>query len=152
MFECVCVCVCVCVWKNIQSNLCTTTTLWAPKKWPLLTGGCCAEVALCYTNWNCDPKIVVVVGKWLLFGGGRKLRFDGITLYPLKVIGLWIVQYRFHSLFAEVRFLWSEDTKTTILDLNNAKPTIFPAFYGQQIMKTANNEGRLYFLSFKLAC
>ncbi len=28
---------------DIQSNLCTTTTLGTPKKWPLLTGGRCSE-------------------------------------------------------------------------------------------------------------
>ena len=34
--------------KCIQSNLCTTTTLGTPKLWPLLTGGLCSEVPLCY--------------------------------------------------------------------------------------------------------
>jgi len=29
---------------KVQSNLCTTTTLEIPKKWPLLTDGLCSEV------------------------------------------------------------------------------------------------------------
>ena len=57
--------------KMLQSNLCATTTLGTPNLWPLLTGGRCSEVALCYKNQKWDPKIVVAVDKWSLFGGGR---------------------------------------------------------------------------------
>jgi len=32
----------------IQSNLCTATTLGTQNLWPLLTGGRCSEVTLCY--------------------------------------------------------------------------------------------------------
>jgi hypothetical protein len=35
---------------KIQSNLCITTTLGTKNLWPLLTGGRCSEVALCYEN------------------------------------------------------------------------------------------------------
>ncbi len=45
--------------RKVQSNLCITTTLETQNLWPLLTGGRCSEVALCYKNWNWDPKIVV---------------------------------------------------------------------------------------------
>jgi len=41
------------------------------KMWPLSTGGRCSEATSCYTDRNWDPKTVVVVGKWSLFGGGR---------------------------------------------------------------------------------
>jgi hypothetical protein len=50
----------------IQSNLCTTTTLGATNVWPLLTGGRCSEVVLCYEDQNWDSKMVVVVGKMSL--------------------------------------------------------------------------------------
>jgi hypothetical protein len=56
---------------QLQSNLCTTTTLGTPNLWPLLTGGRCSEVGLCYEVSNSDFKMVVAVGRWLLFGGGR---------------------------------------------------------------------------------
>ena len=56
---------------EVQSNLCTTTTLGTPNLWPLLTGGRCSEVALCNKNRKWDTKIVVAVDKWSLFGGGR---------------------------------------------------------------------------------
>ena len=62
--------------NNIQSNLSTTTTLGTPKLWPLLTGGRCSEVPLNYKCGKRDVKIVVVVDRWSLFGGGRQLRFD----------------------------------------------------------------------------
>jgi hypothetical protein len=39
--------------------------------WPLLTDGCCSEVALRYKGSNWDSKIVVFVGRWSLFGGSR---------------------------------------------------------------------------------
>ncbi len=35
---------------HIQSNLCITTTLGTQSLRPLLTGGRCPEVALCYEN------------------------------------------------------------------------------------------------------
>ena len=35
---------------EIQSNLCTTTTLGTPIMWPLLTGSHCSEATLCYKN------------------------------------------------------------------------------------------------------
>ena len=53
----------------LQSDLCTTTNLGIPNLWPLLTGGRCSEVALSYKNWKWDPKMVVAVGKWSIFGG-----------------------------------------------------------------------------------
>ena len=37
-------------------NLCTTTTLGTLNLWPLLKGGRCSEVALCYTKWKWHPK------------------------------------------------------------------------------------------------
>ncbi len=55
----------------LQSNLCTTTTLGTPNLWPLLTGGRCSEVGLCYEVSNWDFKMVVAVGNWSLFGGSR---------------------------------------------------------------------------------
>jgi len=53
------------LYASIQSNLCITTTLGSQNLWPLLTGGRCTEVALCYENWNWDPK------KWSLQTSGR---------------------------------------------------------------------------------
>jgi len=55
----------------VQSNLCTTATLGTQKLWSLLTGGRCSEVNLCYKQGKRGHKIVVVVDKWSLFGGGR---------------------------------------------------------------------------------
>ncbi len=51
----------------VQPNLCATTTLETPNFWPLLTGGRCSEVDLCYKGFW-DFKMVVVAG---IFGGGR---------------------------------------------------------------------------------
>jgi len=48
----------------------TTATLGTQILWPLLIGGRCSEVPLCYKQGKRDHKIVVAVGKWLLFGGG----------------------------------------------------------------------------------
>ncbi len=56
---------------HLQSNLCITTTLGTQNLWPLLTGGRYSELVLCYKNWNWDPKIVVIVDKWSLSGGGH---------------------------------------------------------------------------------
>ncbi len=58
---------CICV----QSSLFTTTTLGNQNLWPLLTGGRFLEEGLCYKNLNWKLKIVVAVGRWSLFGGGR---------------------------------------------------------------------------------
>ncbi len=55
---------------RIKSNLCATTTPGIQNLWPLLTGGRCLEVALCYEDLNCVSKIVVAVGRWSLLGGG----------------------------------------------------------------------------------
>ncbi len=57
--------------NQLLSNLGITTTLGTQNLLPLLTGGRCSVVALYYENWNRDPEIVVAVGKWSLFGGGR---------------------------------------------------------------------------------
>ncbi len=46
---------------------------WDPKKWPLLTSSRCSEVI--YVK-KVQYGIMVVIGRWSLFGGGRKLRFD----------------------------------------------------------------------------
>jgi len=47
------------------------TNLWYPKLWLMLGGGGrYLEVALSYKNCNWDFKMVVAVGRWLLFGGG----------------------------------------------------------------------------------
>jgi hypothetical protein len=37
----------------------------------VLTGGRCSKVGLCYKDLNRDSKMVVSVGRWSLFGGGR---------------------------------------------------------------------------------
>ena len=42
----------------------TTTTLGTLNLWPVLTGGRCSEVALCYKKWKWDFKM------WLLLAGG----------------------------------------------------------------------------------
>ena len=55
----------------LQSYLCLTTTLGTLNLRPLLTGGRCSEVALCYKKGKWDRQMVVVVGTWSLFGGGR---------------------------------------------------------------------------------
>jgi len=39
-------------------------TLGIPNWLPLLTGGHCLEVALCYKNWNWDSIMVAAVGRW----------------------------------------------------------------------------------------
>jgi hypothetical protein len=49
-----------------QSNLCTTTTLGIPNLWPLLTGGRCSVVGLCYEDSNWDSELVFVAGMWSL--------------------------------------------------------------------------------------
>jgi hypothetical protein len=56
---------------EVQSNLYTTTTLGTPNLWLLLTGGRCSKVGFCYEDSNWDSKMVVAVGGWSLFGGGR---------------------------------------------------------------------------------
>jgi len=57
--------------QKVQSNLCTSTTFGFGTKnlWPLLTGGCCSDVALCYKNWKWDVENVVavdVIRRWSL--------------------------------------------------------------------------------------
>jgi len=49
----------------------TTTILGTQNLWPLLTGGRCSEVTLCYKTLKWDSKMVVVIDKWSLLGGGR---------------------------------------------------------------------------------
>ncbi len=56
---------------HVQSNLCTTTTLGNQNLWPLLTDGRCSEVTLFYKTYKWDSKMVVVIDRWSLFGGGR---------------------------------------------------------------------------------
>ncbi len=57
--------------SQIQSNLCTTTTLGGPKivavvdRWSLFRGYLCIESS----KW--DHKMVVVRERWSLFGGSR---------------------------------------------------------------------------------
>ncbi len=48
---------------NVQSNLCTTTSLKTQNSWPLLTDGRCSEAGLCYTNLNWNSKILVAVSR-----------------------------------------------------------------------------------------
>ncbi len=55
----------------VQSNLCTTTPLGTHYLGQLLTAGCCSEVTLCYKDLNWDTKMMVILGRWSLFGGGR---------------------------------------------------------------------------------
>ena len=47
------------------------TTLGTLKLWPLLRDGRCSATLLCYKHLKQDPKKVVVVGRWSLFGGGH---------------------------------------------------------------------------------
>ena len=44
---------------------------WNSKLWPLLTSDRCSKVSICYKHRKLDPKIVVPVDRWSLFGGGR---------------------------------------------------------------------------------
>jgi hypothetical protein len=48
----------------------TTITHGIKNLRPLLTGGHCSEVVLCYKDLNWNAKMVVAVGRWSLFGGG----------------------------------------------------------------------------------
>ncbi len=41
---------------QIQSNLCITNTLGTPILWPLLIGGRCSELILCYKTLIGAPK------------------------------------------------------------------------------------------------
>jgi len=47
--------------KQVQSNLCTAATLWAPKLWPLMTGSRCVMGYLYAETRKRDRKIVVAV-------------------------------------------------------------------------------------------
>ena len=87
--------------KKIQWLLGSTTTLGTQTLWLLFTGGLCSKVPwykknienwtqnwlalltgavvvlkvpLCSKYLKLDPKMMVVVDRWSLFGGGRKLR------------------------------------------------------------------------------
>jgi hypothetical protein len=44
----------------------TTTTLGTPNLWPLLTGGRCSVVGLCYKDLHRESDMVVAVGRWPL--------------------------------------------------------------------------------------
>ena len=50
----------------VKSNLCTTTTLGTPKKWPLFRGGCYSEVPS--IDFGFLGIRLVVVDRWPLFG------------------------------------------------------------------------------------
>jgi hypothetical protein len=50
--------------KQIQSIPWKTTTLQTQNMWPLLTGGRCSEVSLCYKIEKRHPKLVVAEDKW----------------------------------------------------------------------------------------
>ncbi len=56
---------------KMQSNLSTTTNLGTLKFWSLLTGNRCSEIPLYSKCGKWDARIVVVVDRWSLFGGGR---------------------------------------------------------------------------------
>ena len=43
-----------------------------------MTGSHSSEVSLYYKHGKRDPKTMVDVGRWYLFGGGRLFRFDRI--------------------------------------------------------------------------
>ncbi len=66
----------------MQSNL---TTLGTQKEWLLLTGGRCSEEIFCNKKSKWAFEMVVAIGRWLLFGGGRKLRFDCTLNYIIKI-------------------------------------------------------------------
>ncbi len=58
---------------KIQSSLCINPKIvTVAKRWSLFRGHLSNKIP----KW--DPKIVVVMGRGLLFGGGRELRFDSI--------------------------------------------------------------------------
>ena len=63
---------------NHENNFVTESTF--PLQFPLLTGVSCSEVTLYSKYLERDAKIAVVVDRWSLFGGGRYLGFDVITL------------------------------------------------------------------------
>jgi hypothetical protein len=59
---------------NIQTA--TTATFGILNLWPLLTGGRCSEVGLCYYDLNWDSKMAVAVGRWSL---------TGLTVFSSKI-------------------------------------------------------------------
>jgi len=54
----------------MQSNLCTTATLGTQNLWPLLTGGRCSEVPLCYKQGKQDQDIVVAIRRYVVVSSG----------------------------------------------------------------------------------
>ncbi len=76
--------------------------------WPLLTGGRCSEVPLCCGKR--DVKIVVIVDRWSLFGGGRKLRFDCTLKKELSLVSLFdLGKHVLFSLFQGFRSMYQDD-------------------------------------------
>ena len=66
------------IYRNIQSNLCTTITFGTQKQWQLLTGGCCSEVIHAIKVQNETSKY------WPLQTGGHYLEVvvcSGLTVY-----------------------------------------------------------------------
>jgi hypothetical protein len=66
----------------LTKNHCTVKLVYndhpwfgTPKLWLLLTL-VVVEVPLCYQLWKWDPKRLVSVGRWVLYGGNRSIRFD----------------------------------------------------------------------------
>ncbi len=64
----------------VSCQICVQRPSWDPKtvavidRWSLFI--CC----LCYKNWNLPFKMVVFEGRWLLFRGGRYVRFDWLRI------------------------------------------------------------------------
>ena len=56
---------CNCLHYQLQSNLCTTSTLGTRRWWSLFRGHLCNKSS----NW--DLKMMVVIDRWSLFRGGR---------------------------------------------------------------------------------
>jgi len=76
--------------KDVQSNLYTTTTLWTPIVWPLLTGGRFSE------------KLYVVKTKigtskwWSVLAGGHYLETvvsSGLTVHWGLCIRIWLPRH-----------------------------------------------------------
>ena len=100
----------------VQSNLCTTTTLGTLNLWPLLTGGRCSEVALCYKKVKMEPQNGVVAGRWslaqvwLYLGHFEswldKISFIGLTLMYQKNLSEKLVMnicyYYFFQFFGQL--------------------------------------------------
>ncbi len=55
----------------VYSQTCTQRQISGPTKlWPLLPGGRCFEVPLCYKSAKMDPKICGLYRQVIAFGGG----------------------------------------------------------------------------------